>query len=162
MEWGRNCLHFREYSKIMPPPPPPPPPPPLSGYVFGWFKNWNGIFYSQEHPLLNQRGSLCSFLPSKSMGLFVFLSTFHRTFFLSFCFNYFFFVLASVPIFSSFLTFVFGLDESCNHSIITLLKALLCNYECPLVLLMNLHFLKLPRSCTDYSHASQFPTGDRD
>ena len=75
IERSRNFLLWEGYCRV--------------NRISRWFKNSNGILYSQEHPLLNQQGSLCSLPPSELTGdLYV---PFHlcRTFFSSLCFNLF-------------------------------------------------------------------------
>ena len=80
----------------------------LRCYALRWFENWNGILCNQEYPLPNQRGSLCSFLPSVGPSFLASTPTLSS-------------FLASTLIFSSFLASLFGPDGSCNHSVITLL-----------------------------------------
>ena len=53
--------------------------------------NSNGILCSQEHLLLNQRGSLCSFTPSELTGDLYVPCHLRRTFIPKLCFNLFYF-----------------------------------------------------------------------
>ena len=58
--------------------------------LFCGYVNSNGILRNQEHPLLNQRGSLCSFPPSESTGDLYVPCHLRRTFSPNLCFNLFF------------------------------------------------------------------------